>query len=239
RLFLAIVFAFGSQTLIAVAQEASLEELSIGASGEAYLRSIRFRGIDSDVAYFDPSRPAPDLTTSETPGAEPEGRDAADGLVEVTPRSTQIITIVITGLVMAVVVYLFVKFGGAGSISFGRSPENAARAQHQHAARTEDGSGTPANLQAILRMSDRSEALVALSKYLLAHVIAAQGVLLQRSWTARDAMRRVPRDFSHRDALYRLVLASERVQFGGRHISEDEFSDHLAEVKPLFSGAKA
>ena len=101
-----------------------------------------------------------------------------------------------------------------------------------------DGAG-PANLQAILRMTDRREALVALSQFLLNRVVAAQGVLLQRSWTARDAMRRVPRDFDHRAALYDLVLASERVHFGGRDVTEEEFRAHLDRLRPLYSGGAA
>ena len=43
------------------------------ASAEAYLEALRFRGIDVEVAYFDPSRPPPDLDTKETP--DPNGFD--------------------------------------------------------------------------------------------------------------------------------------------------------------------
>ena len=76
---------------------------------------------------------------------------------------------------------------------------------------------------------------MALSHHLIAKVITAQGVLLQRSWTARDAMRRIPRDFDHREALQNLVLDSERVQFGGRDVSEDEFRAHVDALRPLYA----
>jgi len=63
--------------------------------------------------------------------------------------------------------------------------------------------------------------------------LVANGVWMQRSWTARDALRRVPSTQSRRDALQALVLASEFVQFGGRPVSEDAFADHVRQITPL------
>ena len=45
------------------AQEAVREPVEIGPSGEAYLETLRFRRIDTDVSYFDPRGPAPELKT--------------------------------------------------------------------------------------------------------------------------------------------------------------------------------
>ena len=236
RFVLIVLLSLAALPPHAHAQEASVEPLEITASGEAYLSTIRFRRINSDVAYFDPTQPPPELTTSQTPRERPD-RDHEN--TSGSLQNGQIILLAITGTVMAVILYLFVKFGGAGSISFGQSPENAARDPKRRAAEAESLPNTPASLQAILRMADRREALVALSNYLLSRIVAAEGVLLQRSWTARDALRRVPRDFQHREALQSLVLASERVQFGGRDVSEDEFQDHLGKLKPLYTQGAA
>nr|WP_237693212.1 DUF4129 domain-containing protein [Octadecabacter algicola] len=66
--------------------------------------------------------------------------------------------------------------------------------------------------------------------------MSAEGVLLQDSWTDRDTLSRVPKNLSNRDALQALVHASERVQFGGRDVSEDEFNEHVARLRPLWTG---
>ena len=87
-------------------------------------------------------------------------------------------------------------------------------------------------------MKDRREALIALSRLVLNRVIEAQGILVQRSWTARDALRRVPREFAQRDALQALIRDSERVQFGGRDISEDEFKAHVENTRGLASAGQ-
>lgn len=240
RILLVLLLALTGLAAPAAAQQASVEPLEIGPSGEAYLRAIRFRGIDSEVAYFDPTRPAPPLNTSENPRAKPEEEEFDPEAAQRASDTSRTVTMVITVLIVVAILYLFVKFGGAGSISFGRTPDNSARRDGRGMSVDGVGDGAgPANLQAILRMTDRREALVALSQFLLNRVVAAQGVLLQRSWTARDAMRRVPRDFDHRAALYDLVLASERVHFGGRDVTEEEFRAHLDRLRPLYSGGAA
>ncbi|MEL6640917.1 MAG: DUF4129 domain-containing protein, partial [Pseudomonadota bacterium] len=91
--------------------------------------------------------------------------------------------------------------------------------------------------QAILNMADRKLALVALCKGLLARVVAAEGVLLLKSWTDRDTLRRVPQNHPHREALQALVLDSEKAQFGGRDVTEEDFRAHVARLRPLLSGA--
>lgn len=233
-LVLLCVFCVGSAPPVA-AQEAATEPLEIGPSGEAYLRAIRFRGINPDVVYYDPTRPAPSLSTSEAPRARPEGAEPgidADGAGG-TLGAAYYIVLAIMVATLALILYLFVQFGGMGAISFGAAPDNSARRPGEGLDPGEDAPETPRNLAEILRLADRSAAIVALAHYVLNKVVASQGVLLQRSWTARDAMRRVPPGFDHREALVDLVLISERVQFGGRSISEEEFQRHVAETRPL------
>ena len=95
----------------------------------------------------------------------------------------------------------------------------------------------PDNLDAIARIEDRRLALVTLAQSALICAVRENGLLLQRSWTARDAMRRLPQDMSHRHALRDLVTAGERVLFGGRDVSEADFQDHVDQIRPLFADA--
>jgi len=41
-------------------------------SGREYLSKLRLSGIQSDVSYYDPSAPAPELSTNERPRPEPD-----------------------------------------------------------------------------------------------------------------------------------------------------------------------
>ncbi|MEM1233001.1 MAG: DUF4129 domain-containing protein, partial [Pseudomonadota bacterium] len=207
------------------AQEAPLDGVEIRASGQAYIDAIRFRGINADVGYFDPTRPAPELETTETP---PETPDLDGRSLFRVGEGTRATTILICTIILLGLAYVVVVFGGRLPVSFSRTPEEGSVKTGRGAASGDDRDVAPMGLRAILQMPDKREALVALCKSLLARSVAAQGVLFQRSWTDREALRRVPSDFEHRDALRALVLASERVQFGGRDVTEAEFEAHVA-----------
>lgn len=221
---------------LAVAQERALEAWEMRASGEAYANAIQFRGIDADVVYYDPAGAAPEFETRVTPQSPREDRD--EGQRSVSVETLRSIVVVIAALVILGVTYLFVVHGGRLSLAFSRSPEGGGPdrtvAPSASDEATEQGSAT---LHAILSMTDRREALVALCRSLLARAVAAQGILFQRSWTDREALRRIPGNYAHKDALRALVLASEKVHFGGRGVTEDEFRMHLAKLEPLWKAS--
>lgn len=216
------------------AQHVALDAPETRPSGEAYDQSIRFRGIDADVTFFDPAEPPPPLETRETP-AEPETRETSR--LAIGDESARLGVIVIATLVVLGLAYLVARFGGRLPVSFSRQPDDVGsprRNHHSTLGATDEP--LPTSLEAILALSDRREALVALCRSLLASTVAAQGVLFQRSWTDRDALARVPASLDHREALQKLVFASEKVQFGGRDVSDEEFQDHLVKLKPLWGG---
>jgi hypothetical protein len=218
----------------AAAQHAELGDAEVRASGEAYVNAIRFRGIDHNVAYFDPSRPAPPLETNQALTSERDTEDEGPA-GRLTFEGVRVSSLVIASIVLLGIVYLFVEFGGRLPVSFLRGPSDGTK-QDRH-GRSSHGADShqPLAIDAVLKMTDRRAALVALCKTLLARAVSAEGVLLQDSWTDRDALRSVPRSFAGRDALQALVFASERVQFGGRDVTEDEFRGHVAELRPLWN----
>ncbi|SDR19421.1 DUF4129 domain-containing protein [Pseudovibrio sp. Tun.PSC04-5.I4] len=214
------------------AQQSSETPLKIGESGREYLQAIRFSGIDSDVAYFDPSGPPPPMETGQEPKAPPE---QSYRKAEWSLGSVNIITFLIFTSVLLAIAYVFARYGGSISVSLSRGAGNAARGCDRSAR----GSGTlphsiPSSLVSILRLQDRREALIQLAQAALATAISADGVLLQRSWTSREALRHLPRDQNHMSSLRSLVHASERVHFGGRDVSEEEFQSHVDNIRPLF-----
>ena len=215
-----------------LAQEAVVEPTEIGQSGTDYLKSLGLRRIGTDVSYYDPLAPPPKLDTRQEPERQPN-IDGDDVRFVFNLPWTLFAT-----AVLLIIAYLFFRFGGSISVSLRSDAENARRAQVDAGLLAEDD-GTPITLQRILGLADRRMAVVLLAQKALEVAVAANGVLFQRSWTARDALRRVKGAPEEVAALRSLVLESERVQFGGRDISEDVFQSHLSAVRPLIDGAGA
>ncbi|MBB4303992.1 hypothetical protein GGD81_003047 [Rhodobium orientis] len=224
-LFVAVLF-FASGV---AAQEVVQPRRQVTESGSAYLKALRFRGVDTEAVYYDPLGPIPPLDASRQP--EPPAEDWTD--VEWgTPR---IVTVVVTASILAALAYLLVRYGGGISVSLRQEMANPGRSRRRvRASDATEGEPVPGTLDALLRIEDRRRAVMLLAQSALLRVLGAHGVLPQRSWTARDALRHIPAGQAHLDALRALVLASERVHFGGRDVSEGEFDALVEEIRPLF-----
>ncbi|MEM6589076.1 MAG: DUF4129 domain-containing protein [Pseudomonadota bacterium] len=211
------------------AQQRVEEGLEVTTSGEAYLKALRLRGVDTDVAYYDPTRPPPTFETNATPDRE---RDP----VNIGERPVSFTANVIAIAVLLAVIFAFMRYGGQFSVSF-RGDEDATREAGAAPGRGSEMAALPSDLDAIARISDRRLALVTLAQSALMRAVTQQGLFLQKSWTARDALRRLPREMDHRDTLSDLVAAGERVLFGGRDVPEDDFQTFLSRIRPLFTQA--
>lgn len=219
--------------LPAVAQERVEQGAEVTDSGQAYLKALRFRGIESDVAYYDPSRPPPELDTAKTP--DPNGINVD---VNLDRDQGSLIVNAFSLAVLLSIAYMFLRFGGRFSVSL-RGDQDADRDAVQTEARVGALATVPDSLDAIARIEDRKLALITLAQSALIRAVRDNGLLLQRSWTARDAFRRLPQDMLQRDALRDLVAAGERVLFGGRDVSEADFQSHLNQIRPLFADTAA
>ncbi|MEL7278831.1 MAG: DUF4129 domain-containing protein [Pseudomonadota bacterium] len=217
--------------LSASAQVRVEEGLEATASGEAYQKSLRFRGIDTDVAYFDPTRPPPELDTRQTP--DPDRRDID---VDISRDQATFLENSIMVAILLAIAFMFLRFGGGFTVSL-RGDSDAQRPSDGARPGDVDFDTIPSDIDAIARIPDRNLALVTLAQSALIQAVMQQGLLLQKSWTARDALRRLPRDMDHRDALRDLVAAGERVLFGGREVREEDFQDMLTRIRPIFGGA--
>ncbi|WP_227272456.1 DUF4129 domain-containing protein [Roseobacter weihaiensis] len=195
------------------------------------MASIRFRGIDTQIAYFDPTRPPPPFETSQAVSAADE--DTSELTTRLTGGSG--ISFVISLIFLLGIIFFGVLFGGRLSVSFARQPDGETDTTQRVASGGPVGRPIQMGLQAIMAMPDRRSALIALCKTLLARVVASEGVLIQGSWTDRDTLRRIPRDHEQREVLTALVYDSERAQFGGRDVTEAEFQTYLGRLRPLLS----
>jgi hypothetical protein len=227
-----LCFGFSVSPSALAAQEAASQPLEIEASGQAYLKSLGYRGIETDVAYFDPTGALPALDTKAEPPAPPKAGVGSSEL----PTSIRTLVIILASALLIGVMLLVLQYGGNLTLSLQDDAQNPARSRRLRALHPLADGGPPADLQAILATVDRRRALVMLVQAALARTVAANGVLLQSSWTMRDALRHIPKGQAHLDALRALVHAGERVLFGNRDVSEAEFQAHVATIRPLMSG---
>ncbi|MEJ6393569.1 DUF4129 domain-containing protein [Gymnodinialimonas sp. 2305UL16-5] len=215
---------------MAHAQDAEAETLEITASGEAYLRAVRRAGVETDVVYFDPDREAPALETdAEVPEEQTQSSRANPG-----STSNQFLFWVIVILLLGGMAYLLHRFGGG--LTLRDDSENAEIGRRKTLGPQILDGEVVIGMDAILALSDKREAIVALARRALADTLASNDILPQKSWTAREALRRVARLGRDVTPLRALVLTSERVQYGNRDISEQEFQTHVATIRPFLSG---
>lgn len=238
RVFRALLAAtcligFGFSALPTHAEDgARVSPVELRDSGKAYLSSLRGSRVVSDVAYFDPNAPAPDMTTEfKPPEPETEERGGDGGKVD-------LLVSLVAAALLAGVIFLIVKFGGASAISFSdRSDKRLTRVKRPDDP-VEDLAPLT-DLQQISAIGDRRAALIHLMRGALARAAETNHLALQRSWTARDALRRLPRNWPHLPALSDLTRAAELTHFGGRPVDEEQFQRHLTAARPLFESAGA
>ncbi|MEX0317551.1 MAG: DUF4129 domain-containing protein [Ruegeria sp.] len=230
RCVLALLFPL----CVCVISAASAQQTVVGSgelteSGSDYLRALRYKGIESDVVYFDPTQPAPELKTDAIP-------EVAESEAEATPvfsTDGRVIVGIASFLVLLGLLAL-VYFNGSGvSVPFGKTAANRRR-QTLGTTNGEVPADQPmTDLNAILKLTDRRVALTRLAQYVLTRCLVANDILFQRSWTQREALQRLPKSQPYLAELRALVLESERVNFGGRSISEAEFDRHVSGVRSL------
>lgn len=234
RFALCVLIYFGL-VLSSAAQHAELDALEIQPSGDAYLKATRLRGLDRSVGYFDPTQPPPPLETRQQVRADRAEREP----VEVSREGGRVGMMIVSAVILLAILYLFIRMSGGLTVSFAREGDEEDPRAQSRADVAPSAAEVPVAIDAILSMTDRREALVALCKLLLAQVVGAQGVLLHKSWTDRETLRRVAQSHPYRKALQALVFSSERVQFGGRDVSEEELRGHITELQPLWKSEQA
>jgi hypothetical protein len=154
RFFLMFVFiGFLASPSSSHAQEPVQEPFEIGESGEEYLRSLPWRGIETDVVYFDPSGPPPELDTKQRLESTPSGGTGQD-----QDLNARLTTGLIAGAILVLIAYLFLRFGGGIAVSLKRDAVNPGS---RRAAKRDSAPPWAEKLSIfdeILRTSDRRRA---------------------------------------------------------------------------------
>lgn len=228
-IFIIFMVVFSPASL---SQEPLTESSRLTESGAAYLESLDFTGIQHDLTYFDPNASMPALDTDVLLEPDDDGR---------TPRlqwsTFRVITLIVASGLVVLILFLLLKYGSKITVSSRSETDNV------HSRRNngrDDTGGQYENiipLRDVLRLNDRREAIIHLSRYALKTTAKLNNVLLQPSWTGRDALRHLAKDQSYARGLASLVFVSEQVQFGERDISETEFETLRSGIEPLLKQA--
>lgn len=228
-----IVFAFLLLwPLVATGAEPIALDIEITTGGEAYRDAAS--GVDTTVTYYDPAAPAPEMVLSQPFDLEADEETDSDLSIQGGPRVviSIIIIAILIGLALAIA-----RLSGVSSASFNRAPDRGMRTRHSgNDAQVDEV--LPTTLSAIADIADRRLALLLMTSQTMQVAAAQCGFRIGRSWTLRDVIRRVPRDWHHHGALATLARAAEAVHFGGRDVAEDEFQNHFAAARTII-GSRA
>lgn len=210
------------------AQRAQLAEIDTGAPNEEYQEALSLIRVDTSVVYLRRGSPFDPLAT-RTVGVPEAGRDGTVGQM----RVTWIITLT---AVLAVILFLLVRYGNAVSVSFGgvRNEQRGQKQRENSAMMVEETSSLSAFLERLLAMSDRREALFLLTGRALTVAADANALRIGRSQTARDVVRSVPEDWRHKSELQFLVRETEIVHFGGRPLHDDAWQSSVQAARTIF-----
>lgn len=191
-------------------------------SGEAYLRALPGSGVEADMTYFDPTQPAPELKLDQ-PLEKPveETSDSFD-----LKSGGNLTTALITLLILGVTIWVFVRFGGAVTLSLRDPDDKVVGAGSDVTARGLLG-GQALSLDQVAAIKDRRIALTALLSLVLRKAADDSDMSIERSWTAREAARRLPATWPHRAPLTDLIRDVELTYFGGRPADEATFQSQL------------
>ncbi|MDU8942605.1 DUF4129 domain-containing protein [Ovoidimarina sediminis] len=230
RLALVFVLCLAAPPLAAQSDRARPLDVEMEPAGAAYLETVRWRWLQPEITYFDPDRPAPELTV--TPRLPPENTERGD------PREIDWTTVMIIVAILLAILALTMKFGSISVIGLRREDGEATVTPGQSDGRPMGDDRIEA-LEAIRAIADRGEALNRLLAAALSLAARAAGLRLDPSWTVRDAMRRIPASWPFRSQLSQLARDAELAHFGGRPISEDQLERHLQAMVPVFREAGA
>ncbi|MEM6489967.1 MAG: hypothetical protein AAF677_17130 [Pseudomonadota bacterium] len=200
------------------------------ARDDAYVETAEGRRNRLDVRYYDPEGGPPALSLDEGLLDKPEEASSFD------PDTRDFVLGAILVIVLGLAIWAVAALGGARATGFSTvsSGKRAGNAPLSPAAQR--ATETPLDLSAIEAMADRRAALIALGRAALARAAMANDLRLGRSWTYRDALRRIPRGWRGYPALASIARASEIAHFGGRPVDEMAFRQHLELARGLFGG---
>ncbi len=191
------------------------------------------RRLQADIDYLLPDDP---LELDRRKRKRKVDEDEDEGGINLS-RPGQIGWLLISGVVLAGLIFVIYQNSAGGLISFSRVPQDAKKRREAAAATPYSHDDMPKSETAFLaeieRMADRRKALHLLSERLLSRAADKAGIRQGRSWTARESLRALPRDMAHLADLRLLNRHAELAWFGGRAVDDGLFEDCMARARAM------
>lgn len=180
------------------------------------------RALQNNVDYIDETDI--DLITAET---RPEPR-VTESRRATPPALATDSGVFIVVLVIGLLLFLFLKYGGAGGL-FQSDPNAEQRPKKRAKAWGLTASEeSPSDILSKIRaMASRRDALILLLRHCLLQASDETDIHFLRSDTEREALGRLPSNWRRFKQLTSLLRSTELVHYGGRDISDDEFEAAL------------
>ncbi|WP_112322438.1 DUF4129 domain-containing protein [Oceanibium sediminis] len=194
-----------------------------------YMDALMLRRVQADITYI--AELEGELPLDGLPLEPPP--EPADDVRDVDAQADLLGRIVVFGGLAALALLLFSKRAALGHLlGGGRARPDQARSAGKQVDAPEES--TPTGLLTRLsRAKNREAALVELLEAVLSAAARANGLRVGRSETARELLRRLPRDWPHLGGLRTIVMTEELVQFGGRPLAPEAFRTCLHEAHPI------
>lgn len=204
-----------------------------GEGADDYLGIARRKAARTDVTYA--TELEGDLSTGRTTRRSFEIRERRGG-ADFGGYGALFAALLVLGTL-----FLWLKFGGTGTL-LSRDPRSEDAPDQApdswRISRQDIDLDGRSLLARIARMTDRTEALVYLLRYSLLAGARATNIRFARSDTERSAMARLPQSWKHHEALSALLIDAELAHYGGRSVSDDEFTRAMEIGKTILGGAQ-
>ena len=206
---------------------------------ERYVELVDNRGIQAEIEYL---LPTDTLDLDRTKKREKnEGTETSDDEGADLSTPGRIGWMVISGILLAGLFFIIYQNSAGGLVVFGSRPEDAEKPGTKRtgadAQKFGDDDGLPKSEAAFLaeieRMEDRRVALHLLAGRLLSNATNSTGIRPGRSWTARESLRALPRNWVHITDLQHLNRQAELAWFGGRHVDDTVFAECLDRARSM------
>jgi hypothetical protein len=134
---------------------------------------------------------------------------------------------------LALLLFLWLRFGGGGLLARAPAAAPAPTVTPEGWALSDPDAPGGDILARAAAMADRRAALVLLLRACLLHAAQATGTRLARSDTERRVLARLPGSFAALGPLAELLRRTELAHYGGRDVSDADFTASLGAAQML------
>lgn len=198
-----------------------------GEQAEAFRQVAEAGRLQTDIQYIE--KTDQDFLVDELPAFD---GDSARNVVQ----GINGFAILVVVSAIALLIFLFLKFGGAGGLLSADPGDGKPRKKTKAWGLTAEDEEIGDIMSKVRAMTNRREALILLLRHCLLQAAHETQTNFRRSDTEREALGRLPKAWRSFPQLEKLLRRSELVHYGGRSIDDDGYGLALAEGEMILKG---